>query len=139
MNDLNKIQTQANRASAASERRLWSGRQTKKRHAAAGGAIFVFIVLHFVSQIVFFRNEISSQEITSVEVIVEENAEIEPRIETEYKTEESVKSVAPGAVSPILTEPKRKVLPASAPKKKELPRETRAERLRRAEKILTGV
>ena len=117
-----------------------AGRKVKKHELIAGAAIFLFILLHFVSPFIFTRNESPANEITSLKTEKTENKQSAP-IETEYKTEgktqnkqESAKTIkvpAPVAIQP-------KIAPRSMSKKKEPPRESRAERLRRAERILTG-
>lgn len=113
-----------------------------------GAAVFALVVLHFVSQFVFFRNE---KKLCPIE-----NSMTAAQIESKYeaKTLEVVNIPETGIVAPPLAASKaatrRNVQPETrtpatpqqqrkpAIRKKEF-RETRAERLRRVERILTGV
>lgn len=111
-------------------------------YTAAGAAILVIIILHFVSQFMFFQSEKASQEI---EAINHRSVEIKPEIETGgSETEAAAKKpeVAdiPNAEAAPVAQPQSKPAPPTRVviKKKES-RESRAERLRRAEKFLTGI
>ena len=129
-----------------------AGRRIKKHELLAGAAIFLFVLLHFVSPFIFIRDENPASEITLLKTENIENkqtAPIETEDKTEYKienkaehkqkSEKIIKTPAPPApvVQPAAVQPK--VAHRPMPKKKEPPRESRAERLRRAERILTGV
>lgn len=131
------------------------GRKIKRHELIAGAAIFLFVLLHFVSPFIFVSNENPSNEITSLQTEKFEKIEkIEDKrsapVETEYKAEykienkaevkpESAKTIKPPAPVTQKVAAQPKIAPRPAIKKKEPPRESRAERLRRAEKILTGV
>lgn len=136
------------------------GKSVQSHYTKAVAAIFAVIVLHFVSQSIFFQSEKDSlkteaishrsveiefeTERQSAQIETEPTAKEEPQIETtpqppqqqqQKKKQQQQKTILPVA------EPELK--PAPPPtrvviKKKET-RESRAERLRRAEKILTGV
>lgn len=122
--------------------------QTRKsaqwHYTAAGAAIFVIIILHFVSQFIFFQSEKASQEL---EAVNHRSVEIQPEIEQSVRIETEATAQKPEVVSipndaPVpIVQPQSKPAPPSRAviKKKEQPRQSRAERLRRAEKILTGV
>jgi hypothetical protein len=114
-----------------------AGRLVKRHELIAGAAIFLFILLHFVSPFIFIRDKNLSNEITSLKT---ENKQSAP-IETEPETESAEIVKMPVPVLPVVRpeSAKPKIAARTLPKKKELPRESRAERLRRAEKILTGV
>lgn len=121
--------------------------KTYFRPLFVGAAIFVVLVLHFaVSQFIAFDSEKNS---SVSELIVKKPVEIKP----EYKEPEMIVKTSADTTQIKTVEPKPEQ--KSAPKqqkvvkqfvikrivieRKEQPRETRAERLRRAEKILTGV
>lgn len=107
------------------------------RPLLTGAAIFAIIVLHFASQFVFFQSEKIVSETEAVDKeIVEVKRENEPgaEIRTEYEAKNSDAERVPDAVS---SEPK--LVPSRAVIKKKEPRESKAERLRRAERILTGI
>ncbi|MDQ4122465.1 MAG: hypothetical protein M3209_13585 [Acidobacteriota bacterium] len=101
-----------------------------------GAAILALIVLHFVSQFIFFQNENAPNEITPPEIenkqIVEIKPESEPAKPSYVTTPEPV-------TAPRSAPQERKPAPSPKVTKKKLPRESKAERLRRTEKILTGV
>ncbi len=106
----------------------------------AGTTIFAVIIIFFISQFVFFRSENQQSDNQQSEQI---SAKIENEqsgdVKIEYEAEKSdVETMPISPVSPIV---KRE--PAAAPspkviKKKEL-RKSKTERLRHAERILTGV
>jgi len=118
-------------------------RKLRVQPVITGTAIFAIIIVHFVSQTSFFRNEnfISKQN----------SPKIENEQSTETKTQYGAKSLdvkpmpdkatlktAPDEVTPSVS-PKPKIVPSNAVIKKREPGESKAERLRRAERILTGV
>ncbi|HEX8639417.1 MAG TPA: hypothetical protein VF692_15210 [Pyrinomonadaceae bacterium] len=93
------------------------------------------IVLHFVSQFIFFPSEKFQNDVTSVKTKAEESV----KIKAEYDTSSSdIKATAVSAPPVVPPKPKIVAPPLKIIKKKEPARESRAERLRRAEKILTG-
>lgn len=119
------------------------GNFTQRHYTRAGAAIFAIIILHFVSQFIFFQDEKTSPR---TEAINHRSVEIEPEIEpiAEFQTESVAKKPSPAAKMPKVAAPvvQPELKPAPAARvviKKKEPRESRAERLRRAEKLLTGV
>ena len=131
----NRISTEATRR--AKTRRLPIGVPAKRNQAIAGEIICVVIVLHFAAQFVFFPREKFQSHITSAKTTeAQENAKIETADGAENsRVKETTMLAAPIAQKT----PKTLDAPRAVIKKKEPPRESRAERLRRAEKILTGV
>jgi hypothetical protein len=155
-NEQKQIRTNKDGAEAAASRtsflrRLLAG---KKRKIAGAAAIFAIIILHFVSQLVFFQNENPSA-LSASEAVNKLVAEI--KIENErqnlkMKTGEPKETLAAAVtttktVTPTLVQPKKsRVTPPpklattrTMIRKKSSGVETRADRLRRAERILTGV
>lgn len=122
------------------------GKSAQRHYTRAGAAIFAIIILHFVSQFIFFQDEKISPR---TEAINHRSVEIEPAIQpqsepiAEFKTEPVAKKPLPAkmpkAVAPPVVQPERKPAPSRAIVRKKETRESRAERLRRAEKLLTGV
>lgn len=120
---------------------------TPNHYTIAGAAIFAIIVLHFVFQFTFIQSENFRSALISIqpEPIREKSLEIKIE-ENTSKLDKNIKKVD-GNVSKIETinSPKTvapqqpKIIPSKTVVEKKEPRETRAERLRRAEKILTGV
>jgi type IV secretory pathway VirB10-like protein len=138
-------------ASESNIRSSLSNKRAPRRHyTKIGAAICAVIILHFVSQFVFFRDEkppLKSEAVErqSVEVKPESKpdaAEIKPERLPEVKTETAKKpaTAATTAVAvPKAVLPQPEIVPARAVIKKKEPKLSRAERLRRAERILTGV
>ncbi|HEX8250089.1 MAG TPA: hypothetical protein VF599_18085 [Pyrinomonadaceae bacterium] len=121
----------------------------QRHYTRAGTAIFAIIILHFVSQFIFFQGEKIAPEI---EAIKRQSVEIQPQqpqneqiaqieIESAAKKPEAItgrRKAIPAAVTQ--PKPAAAIAPARAVTKKKEPRgESRAERLRRAERLLTGV
>ena len=117
---------------------------TLNHYTIAGAAIFAIIVVHFVLQFTFIQSENFRSALTSIppEPIKEKSVEINP-INDEIKAiNEPLKLdivTIPKTAAPTVRSPQRKILTPQTIVKKKEPRESRAERLRRAEKILTGV
>ena len=108
--------------------------KARLRTVLTGTAIFAAIVLHFVLQSVFFKNEKTPPLITSNE------QRVEPAMQHTGKISDI--RIMPDIVQPeakIEPPPPGKIRPARTAVKKTESRESKAERLRRAEKILTGV
>ena len=132
----NQNRISANKIRQSKDRQLLTGVSAKRNQAIAGAIIFVVIVLHFVSQFVFFPRENFQNQITSAKTGVQENA----KIKTAAGTKNSDTGATPIPAAPITQQmPKTPATPRAVIKKKEPARQSRAERLRRAEKILTGV
>lgn len=130
-----------------------------KKHLFIGAGILTVMIVHFVIQTAFIQSEkmrsveseLQSKNINFNEIIVEEQKAFAPPIEVksedfEIESEEfeveKVSEVKPAKNSqPILRGQEKDVAVKSPVRKKtrsETKRETRAERLRRAEQILTG-
>lgn len=119
-----------------------AGRTTKWyiRPSIAAAAIIAVVFSHFaVSQFIFFENEKDS-------VIGEAISKQSVEIKTEFEAEKPDAAAAPKnnasvsfVVEPREIAPKQATVKQTVIKKKEAPRESRAERLRRAEKLLTGI
>ncbi|MDQ3800943.1 MAG: hypothetical protein M3384_16090 [Acidobacteriota bacterium] len=146
MKGFNQNRTRANGSGAGESilrPLLSSGRKPARRHyTRAGAAIFVIIVLHFVSQFIFFQSE---KVLPKTEALNRQSVEIKPENKPEInKPETAVTAKKPEAAVSIPTvAPVVQPQPASAPSrimiKKKEPRESKAERLRRAERLLTGI
>ena len=108
-------------------------------NAIAIAGIFILIVLHFVSQFTIFKVETAQNAPVRAEIVpAPENQQVaEIKVVEETKNLEAVETVE--RVTPVVAQPKSKPAPVRVSPKKKEPRETRAERLRRAERILTGV
>lgn len=105
-----------------------------------GATIVTVVILHFaVSQFIFFKEGV--KDVSVNELTVEQPAIIKPDDKAEKaETKNMIKSVSP------LPQPEPKIEARQSVEKetetvnrKKVPRETRAQRLRRAERILTGV
>lgn len=122
-----------------------TGKPAQRHYKTAVAAIFAVIVLHFVSQFIFFQDEKISLKTDSVShrsVEIEfanelPSAEIKPETAAAKKPEAAP---APEIVLPVAQpeQPKPAAVSRVVIKKKET-RESKAERLRRAERILTGI
>jgi hypothetical protein len=134
MKRFNQNRTQTNEVGNSNVRPSFFGKLAHKHRNKLGAAIFAIIALHFVSQFVFFPSDNPQ---------IEENLpKIENEQTVEIKTENEVAKpniVAKPEVVPSVVQPERKIAPSQTLIKKKEPRESRAERLRRAEKILTGI
>jgi len=134
MKRINQRQIQVKKVGESNIRSSFLSKPAQRRYARAVTAIFAIIVLHFVSNFVFFQSENLRSEQTSLKTENAQSAEIK----TEYETSNLGAKTIPASVSPIVPEP-RSVAPSRRTTKKKESRETTAERLRRAEKILTGI
>lgn len=138
--------------------------KSRKRAGRAGGksyirfllaaAIFAVIIFHSVSQITFLQNENLRLEVAAPPPLLLRNERLpeifaakEPAAKTSLNAAAAAK--APSKDAPTLRQPpeRRAGIVSSSPRiverkierKKETARESRAQRLRRAERILTGV
>ena len=108
---------------------------TQKFPAKVGGAaISALIVLHFVSQFIFFQNEDVQNENISPKTENEQIVEIKP----EYEPAKPDVVTIPKPTAPIIAQPERKAASFRKVAKKKPRGESKAERLRRAERLLTG-
>jgi hypothetical protein len=147
------------------QRKKKSSRAVKSglRPLLAGAAILTVVVFHSFSQLTFLQNEISEREVASPKIKNEPAAaatEIPPtefaakranKIELPRTTvagEPALPKAATATAPPVRPAEREKAVPARAAlpaaaavviRKKEPARESRAARLRRAERILTGI
>lgn len=136
----NQNTNQSNEAGKSNLQPPFISKPSRKLYIKAGTAIFAIIILHFVSQFIFIQNEKLESELTSAVTEPERSVESidSNEIKTEAKTRTSEIIKAPVPAAPIL-QPETKIAPSRTAIKKKEPRESRAERLRRAERILTGI
>ena len=133
---INQNQIPVKEAGKSNVRSPFLSKLAQIHYTKAGAAILAIIVLHFVSNFIFFRGESLQSEQTSVKTENKQTAEIKK----EYETSDSSVKTTPASVAPVVQpEPESKSAPARRVTKKKEPRETTAGRLRRAEKILTGI
>jgi hypothetical protein len=134
-------------AGAVEVQRPFSGKVFKWRNAVAVAAILAIGVFHFVFQMSFIRREVSENR-PAVEAppVKSETLKSEPvsvaPVETNLK-EFDVKKIdaalPPRRSVPEIRQRPADIAPVKPPSKKKEGVETRAERLRRAERILTGI
>jgi hypothetical protein len=118
-------------------RRLFAGKSLRKHEVIAGVAISVFAFLHFVSPFILTENKVTSTELPPVVTENKVSLTIEPNIEP--KNADIVKPPSVPVSRTAQTEATKSSSPGAMTKKKQqTSRESRAERLRRAERILTG-
>jgi hypothetical protein len=114
--------------------------KTYVRPFIIGATIITVLILHFtVSQ--FFFQEKAVQDFSVNELTIEQPAIIKPENETEkVKTINMTDAVSP-SVQPVKKVEVRQSIEKETEtvNRKKPPRESRAQRLRRAEKILTGI
>lgn len=117
-------------------RPLSPGKSAQRRYTTAGAAIFVIIILHFVSQFIFLQSEKTSPK---TEALNHQSVQVKPENEQNVE-DKALESAAkkPDAVLPVV-QPEPKAVPSRVVIKKKESRESKTERLRRAEKFLTGV
>lgn len=142
MKRFNQNQAQANKAVEQNIRPFVLRKLTRRNQTIAGAAILAIIVLHFVSQFIFFQSEKPSPEIEAISrQSVEIESENDPNLEIEIESEaEKPDVVTMPEKAPPNVQPEPKIAPPQPTliRKKE-PRASKAERLRRAERLLTGV
>jgi|GEM_PF-3193760 len=108
---------------------------TQRFPAKVGGAaISALIVLHFVSQFIFFQNEDVQNENIPPKIENEQIVEIKPK----YEPTKPDVVIIPKPTAPIIAQPERKTASFRKVAKKKQRGESKAERLRRAERLLTG-
>ena len=144
MKSFNQNQGQAVEPVESSIRPFVLRKLTRRNQTIAGAAILAIIVLHFAAQFIFFQSEKPSPEI---EAISRQSIEIEPENEPNLEIETQSEARKPDVVAmPEKAAPNVQPEPKIAPpqpqqtliRKKE-PRESKSERLRQAERLLTGV
>jgi type IV secretory pathway VirB10-like protein len=128
-------QKQANEAAESHFRLSFLSKLTQRFPAKVGGAaISALIVLHFISQFIFFQNEDVQNENISPKIENEQIVEIKP----EYEPAKPDIVTIPQPIAPKVAQPERKTAPFQKVAKKKQRGESKAERLRRAERLLTG-
>jgi type IV secretory pathway VirB10-like protein len=141
MKKFNQNQKQTSNIGESDTRPSVLSKLTRRNNMIAGAAILAVIVLHFVSQFVFFQGEKLSLEAEAIsqpiaEIKPENAPDVEIKTESEAKTPEVAE--APDATPPGV-QPEPKNAPSRVVVRKKESRESRAGRLRRAERILTGI
>lgn len=122
-------------------------KKSKKYYAMIGMFIMTIAVVHFALQMIFIQKE--NLETVKSAVEIENNFETAVEIKSPAK---QIIEIEPEQVEvnkvEVITIPefvkpaprqRKETVPATKPVKKKEVRETRAERLRRAERLLTGV
>jgi hypothetical protein len=143
----------------AVEKKSFFKRFYKKHHIFVGAGILAVMIVHFIIQTAFIQSEkmrsveseMQSENVNFSEIIVEEQktfappVEVKPKdfgIESEDFEAQKINEVKPAKeIKPIPRRQEREIADKSPVKKKvlrETKKETKAERLRRAEQILTG-
>ncbi len=139
MKSFNQNRIQADKVEKTNTRASFFSKITQKSHAIAAAIIFAVIVLHFASQFVFFQTEddqradFQAKKSSSITETLR-NVQIEP----EYDAENLKIAAMPESNLETAVKSKIKTAPSRTAVKKVEPRESKTERLRRAEKILTG-
>jgi type IV secretory pathway VirB10-like protein len=141
MKIFNQNQRRANEAGEANIRPSVWRKLTRRNNTIAGAAILAVIVLHFVSQFIFFPSQKPAPEIEAMSrQSVEIKAENEPVAEIEIESEpKKPEIVTMPEKAPPNAQPEIRIAPSQTLIRKKEPRESKAERLRRAERLLTGV
>ncbi|HEX9961887.1 MAG TPA: hypothetical protein VGB00_13210 [Pyrinomonadaceae bacterium] len=141
MKRFNQNQSQAFEAVEAAIRPSVLRKLTRRNQTIAGAAILAIIVLHFAAQFIFFQSEKPSPEIEAISrQSVEIEAENEPNPEIEIESEaEKPDVVTMPEKAPANVQPEPRIAPTQTLIRKKEPRQSKAERLRRAERLLTGV
>lgn len=135
--EFNSKQAPANQAEKRTLQSSFVGKLRKKFPTKLGAAVFALIVLHFAAQLILFRSENESPKIENDSIV---------EVETKYDVrtsgvEEMPDVLVPSAIPASVQAEPRTVTPPvqKVTVKKKEPAESKAERLRRAERILTGV
>jgi eukaryotic-like serine/threonine-protein kinase len=122
-----------------------SGKSGRKRYKIAGAAIFAILVLHSVWQFSFIQSENLRAAEAELKTIQLEKLPVpvkkdKPPVEVKpvYEAKKSDVVISPKAVQPA-TYRQSEIKPAPPTPKKKAVSESKSERLRRAEKLLTGM
>ena len=136
MKRFDQNQRQTSEASESHIRPSFLNELAQKHRNKFGAAIFAIIALHFISQFVFFQSDNSQIEENLPKIENEQTVEIKTE---NQPSEPDIVAKPETTAAPTIVQPERKIAPPQTLIKKKEPRESRAERLRRAEKLLTGV
>ncbi len=122
-----------------------SGKSGRKRYKIAGAAIFAILVLHSVWQFSFIQSENLRAAEAELKTIQPEKLLVpvkkdKPPVEVKpvYEAKKSDAVISPKTVQPA-TYRRSEIKPAAPTPKKKPVLESKTERLRRAEKLLTGM
>lgn len=143
MKQFNQNQGHTNESGEAIIRPTFFSKSAHKHNAGIVAAIFAVIILHSVFQFIFFRSEeISLKAEAFSGQIAEIKAEKEQRVEVENESEIAMKKPdivkMSNAAAPTF-QPEPKIVRSRVVIKKKEVRLSEAQRLRRAERLLTGV
>ena len=133
MKRFNQNQGRTNEAGESNVRPSFLRKLSRRNNTIAGAAILAVIVLHFVSPFIFFKSEDEKSEKISPKIENEQIVEVKTEPEAKKPDIETMPEKAP-----LNVQPEPKIAPPMLIRKKEQ-RESRATRLRRAEKLLTGI
>jgi hypothetical protein len=146
MKRINQNQIRIKKAGTSNARASFFSKPSQRHYTKAGAAILAIIVLHFVSNFIFFRGENLQSEQAAVKPENEQVTQIQSAVDQNRVAKQSeIKDIniktTPAAVLPTVREQPTETPARRAPKKKASRenRESNTERLRRAEKILTGI
>lgn len=134
------------RINKAQAKLLFINNLIRRRRNEAGAGILALVVLHFVSQFIFFPEENFLSRKADFEPQSEQKIAVKaaPATKPDAEIKAPAERLSPETVQPIaLPKPKAEALAAAAKKKNDVrepqeKRESEAERLRRAERLLTG-
>jgi serine/threonine protein kinase len=110
----------------------------RSRSAIAGASILAILVAHFVWQFYFVRKE-NLQIAEAPSKVVEEAEKQIVEAQPQYEAKNQENAEQPKIKAPVVESPQSEIKPSQTVLKKKAPVETRAERLRRVEKALTGI
>jgi CheY-like chemotaxis protein len=121
-----------------------NSRKSGNRPLLISAAIFIVCVIHFVSQVTFFQKENTLTKQETLQIETQQSSKANTQNQQSYETEKQYEAKTLDIETKIekaipVTPPKTKIVPSRIGLKKQERRETRAERLRRAERVLTGV
>jgi hypothetical protein len=125
-------------------RRSFSKKLFNRRNAALLAAILTIGVLHFALQMSFIRREVSKTrpviEVPAITVEPDTAPPVKTAPAADFKSKKDPARQAQKAVLPLKPRPQFETTPSkTTPTKKKEAVESRAERLRRAERLLTGL
>jgi hypothetical protein len=133
----NTVSSSENQQSASRSETSTARNWQKSRSMIAGASILAILVAHFVWQFYFVRKE--NLQIAGATGKVAETDKQIVETQTEYETKNQEIGVPPKIKAPIVESPQAEIKPSQTFLKKKVPVETKAERLRRVEKALTGI
>jgi hypothetical protein len=143
MKRFNQNQIHKNNVTEKVIRPSFFSKSANRKNAGIVAAIFAVIVLHSAIQFGFFRSEEVSLKAEAfsgqtAEIKFEREQSVEVKTETEIAMKKPEIVKMPEIAAPIV-QPEPKIVRSRVVIKKKEPRLSEAQRLRRAERILTGV